>query len=255
MMKRFLVLGLCLFSTSLLAWDCRYEKDIEQSLDLDGSETLSIRAAAGELEVRGDADATEASIRGRVCVSEEEWLDDARVETHGGRQAEIIVELPDADGWSLTGNHYASLDLFLVVPDSLPLDIKDSSGDLEVVGVAEVVLQDSSGEIEIEDISRSVSIRDSSGDIILRDVKGDVTIESDSSGEIDGDDIQGTVLVVSDSSGDIHFEDVGRDFIVEKDSSGDITAKDVGGDFRVLRDGSGRIVATRVSGEVVIPDN
>lgn len=254
-MKRYLLLGLCLLSSSLMAWDCRYEKDIEDTLDLAGAESLSVRAGAGELEIRGDANASGATIRGRICVSKEKWLDGAGVETSGGRHAEIVVQLPDTAGWSLTGNTYARLDLELVVPEGLPLDVKDSSGDLDIRDVDDLVLQDSSGEIELENIGRSVTIRDSSGDISLRDVRGDVTIDSDSSGDIRGERITGSVLVKNDSSGDIRFEDVGGDFVVEKDSSGDITASDVGGDFRVLRDGSGRVVASRVEGEVVIPDN
>ena len=253
-MKPVLFVSLCLVSASLQAWDCRYERKIEESLDLSGSESLSIRAAAGELDVRGKPDAGTATIRGRICVSKEEWLDEADLETRAGQKAEIAVVLPDVDGWSLTGNRYARMDLEITVPEDLALDVSDSSGDLEIRDVASVSLRDSSGEIEIESTSQSVTISDSSGDIILLDIGGDVTIESDSSGDIRGEGVEGTVLVREDSSGDIRFEDVGNDFIVERDSSGDITAQGVGGDFRVLRDGSGRVVASRVDGEVIIPD-
>lgn len=253
-MRKFLLLGVCLVATSLQAWDCKFEKNIEQTLDLGSSEALLILAAAGELEVTGVKDSEVASIKGRICVSKEEWLDESRVETQGGSQAEIIVELPDTDGgWSLTGQRYAYLDLELEVPDDIPLNIKDSSGDIEITGTGELNLQDSSGDIEIEDIKGAVTLSDSSGDIVLRDIEGDVTIESDSSGDIRGKDVEGVVLVKRDSSGNIRFSDVGGDFIVERDSSGDITANTVGGDFKVFKDGSGEINASNVSGEVTIP--
>lgn len=253
-MKKILFLCVCLISTSLQAWNCKFEKNIDQTLDLESSEALLVLAAAGDLEVTGVSDSQVATIKGRVCVSREEWLDESRVETSGGRRAEIIVELPDTDGgWSLTGQRYAYIDLELEVPDGIPLDIKDSSGDIEITGIGELSLQDSSGDIEIEDTRGSVTLNDSSGDIALRDIGGDVTIDSDSSGDIRGKQIEGAVLVRRDSSGDIRFNDVGGDFIVERDSSGDITASTVGGDFQVLKDGSGEINASNVSGEVMIP--
>jgi len=253
-MKKLLLLSVCLISTSLQAWNCKFEKNIDQTLDLASSEELVILAAAGDLEVSGVTGSQVATIKGRVCVSKEEWLDESRVETSGGSRAEIIVSLPDTDGgWSLTGQHYAYLDLKLEVPDGIPLNIKDSSGDIEITGIGELILQDSSGDIEIEDIKGSVTLSDSSGDIVLRDIEGDVTIESDSSGDIRGKNVEGAVLVKRDSSGDIRFDDVGEDFIVERDSSGDITANTVGGDFKVLKDGSGEINASNISGEVAIP--
>jgi len=254
-MKKFLILSACLICSSLQAWDCKFDKKIDQTLDLGASEELTVLAAAGDLVVAGVEGSSVATIRGRVCVSKEEWLDESRVETREGNRAEIIVELPDTDGgWSLTGLRYAYLDLKLEVPEGIPVNIKDSSGDIEIEGVGELSVKDSSGDIEIVDIKHSVAISDSSGDIVLRDIEGNVTIESDSSGDIRGSDIEGTVLVKQDSSGDIRFSDVGEDYIVERDSSGDITANMVGGDFRVLSDGSGDVHASKVSGEVDIPE-
>lgn len=253
-MKTILLLTACLISTTAQAWDCKYEKNIEQELSLAGSEELVVKAAAGDLEVTGVRGGSTASIKGRVCVSKEEWLDESGVETSGGKTAEITVQLPDTgNGWSLVSRRYAYLDLELEVPDNIPLDIRDSSGDIEIEGVGEVAVKDSSGDTEISDVKHSVVINDSSGDIVIRDVGGDVTIDSDSSGDIRGRDIEGAVLVRSDSSGDIRFSDVGSDFIVEKDSSGDIVANTIGGDFLVERDGSGDISASNVKGSVSTP--
>lgn len=254
-MIRFILLGACLVSASVQAWDCKYEKRIDQELDLAGSEELSVMAAAGDLEITGSSGSQVARIKGRVCVSEEEWLDESGVEARSGKRAEIEVQLPDTSGWSLMGRRYAYIDLDIEVPDSLALEVKDSSGDVEISGVGAVSVTDSSGDVTIEDSAGPVEVEDSSGDIEFADIKGDVTIESDSSGDITGHDIGGTVLVVSDSSGEIRFRDVGENFIVERDSSGDISAHRVGGDFEVLRDGSGDIDATDVEGEVRTPDD
>jgi len=253
-MKKFLLLGTCLVSFGLQASDCEYEMKIDQTLDLSGSQELSVMAGAGELDIKGTKGGDVAVIKGRVCVSEEEWLDEAGVETTGGKRAEIIVQLPDMDDdWSWSGNRYAHLDLELEVPEGIRLNVKDSSGDIEIDGVGPLTVQDSSGDLDISLSKGPVNIKDSSGEIDLSDISGDVTIESDSSGDIFGKNIEGTVLVESDSSGDIEFRDVGKDFVVERDSSGDISANRVGGDFHVHRDGSGEIHASNVDGEVNIP--
>lgn len=253
-MNKLLILSICLFSTSLQAWFCEYEKEIDQVLDLEGSKMLTILAGAGDLEIEGDDNVSVATIRGKVCVSEEEWLDESRVDVNGGSNAEIVVELPEINSsWSLMGSTYAYIDLEITVPDNLQLDIKDSSGDVEIEGVSTLTLKDSSGDVRIEDIEGSVTLNDSSGDLVLEDIEGDVTVDSDSSGDIRGRDVEGSVLVRRDSSGDIRFIDVSRDFTVERDSSGDITAKGVGGDFNVVADGSGDIVAKNVDGKILKP--
>ena len=255
-MKNYLLLTLILLSVSLQASDCKYSKNIDEMLDLASSEQLAVKAVAGDLRVQGVAGSDQASIKGQVCASKKEWLTDSRVDTSGGKQAEIVAVLPDVEtSWSLTGNHYVYLDLELEVPDHIALDVWDSSGDVEISGVGALAIKDSSGDINVEDSAGPVSVSDSSGDIELTDISGDVTIESDSSGDIRGHDIDGSVLVVSDSSGEISFRDVGQNFIVERDSSGDISANGVGGDFRVERDGSGEIDARNVSGTVDIPDD
>jgi len=242
------------FSGHVSADNCKYEKTIEKTLKLDNSEALAITSAAGELEVVGVPGSNEAVIRGRVCASKEEWLGQTDVYTQPGKQAEISADMADTGGtWSF-GNTYLLLDMHIEVPDRLPLDIRDSSGDMQLDNIAEVKIRDSSGDIEVRDARGAVSVNDSSGDIDITGADGDVTIESDSSGDIVAVDIAGNVRVVSDSSGDIDASRVSDDFIVERDSSGDINARDIGGDFRVLRDGSGRIRSNGVKGEVEIPD-
>jgi hypothetical protein len=253
-MKKFLILTACLFTTGLQAWDCEFEESIDEKLDLTGTELLSISAAAGDLEITGVAAGSTARIKGRLCVSDQDWLDESGVSVSGGREASIVVDLPRVESnWSLTGSKYAYLDLEIEVPEGMALDVRDSSGNMSIERVGGVKVMDSSGDIEIEDISGSAVVKDSSGDIVFRNIGGDVTIESDSSGDIRGTDIDGSVLVRSDSSGDIRFRDVGEDYIVERDSSGDISADGVGGDFHVLNDGSGDIDASNVQGEVITP--
>lgn len=242
-------------SSEASADSCKYEKNIDKTLDLSNSELLTIAAAAGDLDIVGVSGSGQAVIHGRVCASKETWLEQSEILTTAGKYAEIIVNLPDSDGsWSLLGGNYAWIDLNIEVPNDLALDVKDSSGDILLKNIAAVEIKDSSGDIEVENARGTISISDSSGDIEIEGAEGDLTIESDSSGDIEASDINGSVLVKSDSSGDIEVSDVSGDFVVERDSSGDISADGIGGDFRVLKDGSGEIDSNGVTGEVDIPN-
>lgn len=243
------------FSTNASAESCKYEKLIDRTMDLSGSDVLSIVAAAGDLDITGVSGSDQAVIRARICASTESWLEQSDVITTPGKRAAIEVSMPETEGgWLSLGSNYLWMDLEIEVPQDLALDIKDSSGDMSVKDTAAVEIKDSSGDIEVEGALGPVSISDSSGGIEIDGVNGDVTIESDSSGDIEAEDITGSVLVMSDSSGDIEVSHVSGDFVVERDSSGDISAEDIGGDFRVLRDGSGGISSREVKGQVEIPD-
>lgn len=255
-MIRSLAVLVLLSCASAQAWECKFERKLDQTLDVSNSDLLTIAAGAGDLVISGVAGTDEVRISGKVCASREDWLDESRVETSPGEQAHIGVILPSTDGnWSMWGNHYTYIDLELQVPANLDLDIRDSSGDIEIEDVAAVNVKDSSGDITINRASGDLIVADSSGDIRMTEVGGDITVISDSSGDIRGRHIDGSVLVESDSSGDIRFTDVGKDMVVERDSSGDITVKSIGGDFKVLKDGSGDINSSDVMGQIDIPEH
>lgn len=256
-MRIYVVMAALLATGTAQAWewsdDCAYERQVDTVLGLDGSELLSVVAGAGDLRITGHADGNEARVSGRVCVSEEEWLEETGVVAEGGREASIAVMLPDRSGWNLMGSNYAYVDLKIEVPAGIALDVHDSSGDIDIRGTGPVTVKDSSGEIELDSIHGAVVLEDSSGDIELTDIGGDVTVRRDSSGDIEGRGIRGSVRVEKDSSGEIRFRDVRDDFVVERDSSGDIVADTIGGDFRVEHDGSGEIRSSGVKGSVKLP--
>ncbi|KAA9132733.1 hypothetical protein F3N42_05835 [Marinihelvus fidelis] len=252
-MYRMGAIALVLAAGNAWAGDCDHEQRLDRSLDLSGASVLKIDAAAGSLDIEGRPDTGSAQVVARLCASSQELLDETRLILEAGNEARIAVDIPDTDGGFFGGNRYAYVDLEIRVPETLPLDVRDSSGGMDIENVGALKVKDSSGHIDISDVNGPVELSDSSGGIELEDIEGDVHIVSDSSGEISGEDINGSVLVSRDSSGSIQFENVQGDVVVERDSSGSISVRNVGGDFRVGKDGSGGISHKNVTGSVEVP--
>lgn len=255
MLRTVLLLPLALVSLAAAADDCRYT--VERSLDLDaqGLATLKLDAGAGDLDVVGVTGLARIEVRGKACASEQVALAGIQLsQQREGASAHVMTTIPDEGfSWQLFGSHYAYMDVRVRVPAELMLVLRDSSGDLDVTGIAAgLELTDSSGDISLRDIGGVVTLTDSSGDIELRGLDGSITIESDSSGDIDLVDVSGDALVRSDSSGDVDFRRIKGNARIDSDSSGDIDFDTIGADASVGSDGSGEIRAGHVRGAFTV---
>ena len=233
------------------AWgsDCKFTADRTASLDTRGVERVEIFARAGELAVK-PATGAMLSATGRACASNEKYLEQTQVKLRReGNVLQVQVQVPeDMQG---IGIFYASLDLNVALPATLPIEITDSSGDMTLEGVRVTRVLDSSGDILGRGLPGDVEIEDSSGDISVLDQAGALRI-SDSSGDIV---VRGAreVLIPRDSSGDIRIEQISGSVRIEQDSSGDISIVNVGRDVEVLADSSGQVRVSSVQGAVKIP--
>lgn len=261
------VLTLALAGTT--SAQCRFEASRELDLDLDGVRAVRLVTQAGDLRVTGSADAERLTARGRACASSAALLDDVRLAS--SRDGDVLVlrtEMPDAGLFF----RYAHLDLVVVLPGTLPVEIEDGSGEVAVDGVVslrltdgsgdvrvdgvagDLVLEDGSGDVEIHGVGgRLEVVRDGSGDTRLTGVGGSVEIVRDDSGDIVVIDVGGSVRIGIDTSGGIRIEDVRGDVRIDEDGSGDVDVRRVGGDFVLLRDGSGSVFYAEVAGAVDVP--
>ncbi len=267
---------LALGPATAFAWgnECSFRADRAGGVDAKGVEKVILRAGAGDLKVIGRSDAVRIEARGIACASKQELLDAARLTVRReGNVVLIETSLPQDEPNSLPLiDGHAYIELGVALPTTIAveavdssgeasfenlksLQFQDSSGDIEIERVAELVdVTDSSGELEVEGAG-SVRVRDSSGDIEIEDVRGDVEVTSDSSGDVYISEVTGGVRILQDSSGGIRVEDVKGSVVVEQDSSGDIHVARVGGDFTVNNDSSGSIEHEAVRGAVHMPAN
>ncbi len=236
--------------------NCEYEAERTVELSAGIGDRLVLTAGSGSLEVVGREGLDQVRVVGRVCTSHEEWIDelDVRGERRGS-DAVIETVYPDRNNWRdlFRGRNYARIDLTVEVPAGMEADIEDSSGEMNLHGLGNLRIDDSSGEIVIQGSSGSIWIDDSSGEIEITGVVGDVEID-DGSGGIRVVDVEGSVMV-SDGSGEVEVESVTGNVIIRNDGSGSIEVDGVGGDFVVRNDGSGSIRHDNVEGNVEIPRN
>jgi hypothetical protein len=221
-----------------------------------GARSIRIEAAGGILKVEGRAGITQVRIRGTARSTRRNLLDDIKlIAERRGNEVYIKADMPDEDRYWNSGRDYdnVGLDLVIEVPNSIPLDVADGSGEAEFLNTGALELSDGSGEILVRGARGNVRISDGSGAITIEGVQGSVRV-NDGSGNIRARDVTGDFVVGDDGSGDIDVSSVGGVMRVESDGSGNIDVDRVSGDFVVEHDGSGSIRYDTVKGKVQIPD-
>lgn len=252
----FVAIMLFFFGGSVQAAEqCKHKNEFERVFDVSELTDLAIKVGAGSLLVKGQDIADSSMVKGdsavvkaHACASSESVLKKLDVVFDAG-SATINTEIPDNEGWT----DYARIDLEIILPKRLNLDVRDSSGEAKVQNITSLVMVDSSGELQISKVAGSVEVTDSSGALSIQDIKGDVQV-TDSSGAIEASDISGNFTVLVDSSGGIDIERVAKNVLIKVDSSGSINVLDVDGDFTVGKDGSGGIRYNKVKGKVSLPN-
>jgi hypothetical protein len=222
-----------------------------------GASSIHIEAAAGELRVEGRSDISQVRVRGTARSNNRSRLDDIKLiaERRGG-VVFIKADIPELHGsfWSsMHDQMHSALDLVIEVPNSLPLDVSDGSGNAEFNNTGALDLDDGSGELFVRAARGNVRVSDGSGNITIEGVEGSVRV-SDGSGNIRAKNITGNFVIGEDGSGDIDVSSVGGTMRVENDGSGNIDVDRVAGDFVVDNDGSGGIRYETVKGSVIIPE-
>lgn len=232
--------------------DADYSAKREATASAAGATRIVIDARAGSLRVEGKSGLRDVRASGTAWASRERDLEDIKLTAERrGNAVEVIVDIPDDEGgWD--DDRIRLLDLVVEVPSDIAVEIEDSSGEVEVMGVGGLALSDGSGSLRIERIGGPVEVTDGSGSLTILNVRGDVRIR-DGSGEIEVREVQGSVIVDGDGSGEIDVQGVTGRVHVRSDGSGSIDARNVGGDFVVDRKGSGGIRYRDVKGEVQIP--
>lgn len=250
-----LIAAIAPLAASAQSRDDSYTAPRNAAVSATGARRVEIDASAGFLRVRGVTSST-VTVTGVARASRQNLLQEIKlIAERRGDVVYIKADIEERNNWGgWNNNSYRGLDLTIDVPSTLPLEITDGSGELDIRGTAGVQLTDGSGAIEMDNIGGAVEIEDGSGAIHLRSIRGNVTV-NDGSGEIAVRGVRGNLTVEDDGSGSIEAYDVSGSFTVQNDGSGEIKADGVGGDFLVRSKSNGGVDYSNVKGSVRIPDD
>lgn len=249
-MKKILLIALIGLTSPALVYadSCRYEEDIEFTIDAASAQNLYVDVGAGELSIKGNGNTNEIMVTAVVCSSSRNRLDDMDLRHRSrGSDIEIYTEVDrDRRLFSLWNTRSVRIDIEMVVPERLSLRVDDGSGFVTISGVSELNLEDGSGSIVISNVSGDVHVDDGSGSIDISNVGGLVSIE-DGSGDMEIIE-SNAVRIIDDGSGGIRISNITRDVYIEDDGSGGIDIRDIGGDVEIEDAGSGSLKVHGVAG-------
>jgi hypothetical protein len=195
-------------------------RDVEMSLSIGAGKSLKIENPIGDVKVVGGFDV--GSIRAHAKFR------GATLEESRAKAAEYILIVEEADHVvtirqpDVTG---LSVDLEIQVPGTAPIDIRVSSGDIQVINTGSscransrsgdlalrgmnglIEIGSESGDITIEDsVSPQVTIENKSGDLKLSQVRGNLNVRT-ASGDVTVTGGAGKVVAIESVSGDTQFD-------------------------------------------------
>lgn len=227
---------------------CRYDRSHTAELPVDGAKAIRVDGWAGRLTMHGTDDAKAVQVSGKACSSSSSVLDEIGLKTErSGDTVIVTVTHPDL----VTGSAY--MDLSISLPSSLTAKVEKASGETQIDNLAGLDLKKSSGELEVEGIKGDLSVKTSSGEVILSGVTGATTYEG-SSGDLTMKGLLGKVTITEKSSGTVKADGLGGDLVMENVSSGDMELKGVQGSVTLERKSSGTVTATAIGGSFTAGD-
>lgn len=241
--------------TVLAATPCKYSAPRHLQLDLAGVRAVQIDVRSYDLHVNGTPGARQLVLDGRACASGKDALDHLQVsQRREGDQ--LILELGGQRGsgfsFNLFGSSYATLDVNVQLPPTMPVTVRVGSGDATVTGMQQLDSTVGSGDLDASHVTGVFSTTVGSGNVNA-DTIGSLQGGAVGSGDLVAKNIKGDAKVGAIGSGDVRLTGVGGSVRVDTIGSGDLTVRDVGGALDVGAKGSGDVDYANVRGKVSVP--
>nr|MBN2278209.1 DUF4097 family beta strand repeat protein [candidate division Zixibacteria bacterium] len=227
-------------------------------LEADGIGVMVIDCGAGFLKIEGAENLDRIEVKAEIVIEDmsgnkareyiEKYANLSLENKHGRAVLVSNFENTKTSFWSLFRSQSALINLTIMVPKQMNLEIDDGSGDTWINEIkGDIYLDDGSGDLELTNINGFIELDDGSGDVHLSRLDGDIRVD-DGSGDIRADNVAGTIEI-DDGSGDIEVRKVDGNVVVD-DGSGDIEISYVTQDVKILDDGSGQVKIAHVDGRV-----
>ena len=231
--------------------NCQFQATRNLSLDLAGVRTVVIQTGPHDFHVKAGS---AARAEGRACASSQELLDGLRLAQRRDGDRLIIATEDQRQNWSMGfGKRYAYLNVDVVLPKTVSLEMAVGSGDADVTGLANVSGHVGSGDLTVRGANR-LEAEIGSGDVKADDI-GQLDIGAVGSGDLEASNIRGDVRIGSIGSGGVDLRKVGGSVEARTIGSGDLEVATVGGGLHVRHVGSGSVDHSDVKGRVDIPSD
>ncbi len=202
-----------------------FEKEL--NIDTSNSSNIFIDIGAGSLKLRG-ADVDKISVIAKIYSKEYSSLEKLKTVFNdkmelslAHKNSTVLLKSLNKKSLFSFSNPNISVDLDVLIPNSLKVEIDDGSGSMTIADINNSLeIDDGSGSIAIKNIVGNVLIDDGSGNSNLTNIDGNITID-DGSGTINIDYVTGDVTV-DDGSGSIIINNLQGKFNLEDSGSGSI---------------------------------
>ena len=212
--------------------DGRSSEQLERSMPVDPSATITVCVMNGTISVRGwdkhevhvsSGDAGVIDFRRIDRVKEKDKDKEKVIETPATRVDVMVMDKSDKTGKK--GDCQAIADVAVEVPHGATVQVQTRDGDIHIVGVAAVYAGSQNGDIEIEGASKLVEAGSVGGSILLRDSAGRMNLSS-AGGTVNVANVKGTAaddtFEVATVSGDVQLEHVSNSKLVVKTVNGSV---------------------------------
>ncbi|MFA0964184.1 DUF4097 domain-containing protein [Roseivirga sp. BDSF3-8] len=186
-----------------------------------GIKKVEVKGSYVDVEIVGTPKSN-VHLTGELSVDEDD--EDYKIlHEVNGDKLEVWIERPNRM-WSWNSSSGRSI-IKLEVPVKTEIEVRNSSGNVNIAGIDEDVAADaSSGNVDVKDVRGRLQVEASSGNIYLSDIEGPVNSKT-SSGRQTLDEIKGDIEAEA-SSGSIRITEA-RGHMNLETSSGDIRLTEV----------------------------
>ncbi|MGO1000312.1 hypothetical protein [Lysobacter sp. CA196] len=247
-----LALALSLPFAAHAAERCEFSAPRNLQLDLTGVKAVVFDIGPDELSVTGSPGA-KAAVSGRACATNAADLPGMTV-TQKRVGDKLVVVAQHRSNINFGLNRYSYMKLQATVPDTMMVQLKVGSGDVDVDRVASLSADVGSGDIKVSNVRGLATADVGSGDVDFQDI-GSLQVISLGSGDLTAKRIARDAKLGSIGSGDVELSNVGGSVELSRIGSGDLEVNGVRGDLRVHSIGSGSVVHNGVAGRVQLPQN
>lgn len=240
------------FSLSLAGKAQRTE---QHALALTSGGTLRVDVRCGAVRVRS-SDVEDASVTATIkaCAKDEEAAKELLGRTHlslddGTGEVRLVGATKDEERLHFGSYSTPTIDLEIVVPSSVKLDVTTGSGDIraEGKGYADARLVSSYGAVSISGVRGNVEAKSSSGDVSVDDAKGSFCSLHSSYGAVSVTRVEADEILAETSSGNVKAADLKAARIALESGYGDIDMKQLDG-LLVAKSASGSVRGRDLTG-------